>query len=66
MTTPSTHEATKRVRASERAVTVALLAMKAAGLSVDRLCISGGQVEIHCGSVETKPEPKNHGGLKDW
>lgn len=55
-----------RVRASEKAVTVALKALQNAGLSVDRLCISGGQIEIHCGSVEATVATKKDGGLKDW
>jgi hypothetical protein len=59
------HEA-KRVRASERALRIALKAMADAGLSVDKLCVTGAQIEIHCGVVEAKPVPKNHGGLKQW
>lgn len=57
---------TSRVRASERSLTIALKAMQDAGLSVDKLCIAGGKIEIHCAHVEEKQPAKNDGGLKDW
>lgn len=56
----------KRVRASERAITAALNAIKAAGLPVEKLCVNGGQVEIVIHGVEAEQEDENHGGLKDW
>lgn len=56
----------KRSRASERAITAALAAMKSAGLPVDKLCVNGGQVEIHVHAVEGAGEAENDGGLKDW
>ncbi|MBN9073965.1 MAG: hypothetical protein J0H34_20685 [Rhizobiales bacterium] len=55
-----------RVRASERAITAALKAMRAAGLSVQKLCVTGAQVEIHAGSVEAVPDGKNDDGLEEW
>lgn len=56
----------KRVRASEHAITAALNAIKAAGLPVEKLCITGGQVEIHCTPVEAQPEEEKDWGLKKW
>lgn len=56
----------KRVRASDRALRIALKAIQDAGLPVDKLLISGGQIEIHCGTVEGKPTSKKDGGLKQW
>lgn len=56
----------KRSRASERAITAALAAIKSAGLPVDKVCVNGGQIEIHVQRVEGKLEAQNDGGLKDW
>ncbi|HLP70437.1 MAG TPA: hypothetical protein VK181_23265 [Rhizobium sp.] len=58
--------ASTRVRASERAITAALNAIIAAGLPVEKLCISGGKVEIHVTGVEGASAPKKHKGPKDW
>lgn len=55
-----------RVRASEKAIAAALKAILDVGLPVDRVCVSGGRVEIHCGRVEAGERTKNDGGLKDW
>lgn len=57
---------TSRVRASERAITAALNAMRSAGLSVKKLCVTGAQVEIHAGSVEADEPVENDGRLKPW
>lgn len=54
-----------RVRASERAITAALNAMRAAGLSVKKLCVTGAQVEIHAGAVDAD-EPAENDGLEEW
>lgn len=56
----------KRTRTSERALSIALKALKDAGLSVDKVCISGAQIEIICGGVEAKPAPENDRRLKQW
>lgn len=56
----------RRVRASERALRIALKAIQDSGLPVDKVCVSGGQIEIHCRPVEGDDQPKNHGGPKDW
>ncbi len=61
--TPVKHS---RVRASERAVTAALKAIQAVGLPVDKVCINGGQVEIHTRGVEHETQPENDGGLEQW
>lgn len=60
------HKPARRVRASETAIRAALKAIQDAGLPVEKLCVNGGQVEIHCGSVENRPAPKNDGGLEKW
>lgn len=54
-----------RVRASEKAIRAALRAIKDAGLPVDKVCVSGGQVEIHCSLVERETQ-ENDGGLEKW
>lgn len=56
----------KRVRASERALRIALKAIQDAGLPVDKVCVSGGQIEIHCGGIEEAKPKKNDGRLKQW
>lgn len=68
MTTPALVQliGAKRVRASDRALRIALKAIQDAGLPVDKVCVSGGQIEIHCGAIEGKPARKKNGGLKEW
>lgn len=58
--------ATKRLRASRAAISAALDAIQASGLPVDKVCVIGGQVEIHCGQVEVSDTPKKDGGLEQW
>lgn len=55
-----------RTRASKSALQVTLEALKDAGLSVDKVCVNGGKVEIHCAQVAAKPVAKKDGGLKEW
>lgn len=68
MTTPALVQpsAGKRVRASDHALRIALKAIQDAGLPVDKVCVSGGQIEIHCGTVAGAVTVKKDGGLKDW
>lgn len=68
MTTPALVQSigAKRVRASDRALRIALKAIQDAGLPVDKVCVSGGQVEIHCRPVDGAAPAQNDGGLKDW
>jgi len=56
----------RRVRASERALRIALKVIQDSGLPVDKVCISGGQIEIHCGDVDVSKPKKKDGGLKQW
>jgi len=56
----------KRVRASERALRVAFKAMKDSGLSVDKLLINGGQIEIHCAGIERAGADHENEGLEKW
>lgn len=60
------HERPRRTRTSESALRITLAALRDAGLSVDKVCITGGQVEIHCGHVAVKPTAKKDEGLKQW
>lgn len=55
-----------RVRASSRALDIVLSAIAKHGLPVDNIRITGGQIEIHCGHVDTAAPSPDHGGLKDW
>lgn len=55
-----------RVRASEVAIKAALKAIQESGIPVDKVCISGGLVEIHCGQVEGAQAPKKDDGLGEW
>jgi hypothetical protein len=55
-----------RIRASEKAIRAALRAIQDAGLPVDKVCVNGSQVEIHCLAVEETKPTKNDGGLKSW
>ncbi|WP_252835649.1 hypothetical protein [Ciceribacter sp. RN22] len=63
---PDSPKSSKRVRASERAVSAVLRAMAANGIAVGKICISGGQVEFIPTGVEETTKPTNNGGLKDW
>jgi len=56
----------KRVRASETAIRAALKAIQDAGLPVEKVCVSGGQIEIHCLPVEAGSTAEKDEGLKDW
>lgn len=56
----------KRVRASERALRIALKVVQETGLPVEKLCVNGGQIEIHCGHVEENTPSPEHGGPEDW
>lgn len=56
----------RRVRPSENALRIALKAAKAEGMVVDKLCVTGGYIEIHFTGVEREPAPENDGGLEGW
>jgi len=56
----------KRVRASSHTLTTALKAISDAGLSVDKLLISGGRIELHIAGVDGTPKQANHGALEPW
>lgn len=59
-------QAPSRVRTSEKAIRSALKAIQDAGLPVDKVCVSGGLIEIHCRSVAgDRPENKDS-GLEEW
>lgn len=66
MTAATGHPEGKRVRASERAIRAALKALQASGMSVDKLLITGGQVEIRCAHIEGKNDDHDDGGLEKW
>jgi hypothetical protein len=56
----------RRTRASQSAIRATLAAMKASGMPVDKVCVIGGHVEIHCGQVEGENAPEKDGGLEQW
>lgn len=56
----------KRIRASERAFRIALKVIRDAGLPVDKVCVSGGQIEIHCSDVDGTVGKKKDDGLEQW
>lgn len=62
----STDARTSRVRASEKAIRAALKAIQDAGLPVDKVCVSGAQIEIHCGHIESGEPGKKDDGLEQW
>ncbi|MFN7093267.1 MAG: hypothetical protein ACK4P4_22280 [Allorhizobium sp.] len=56
----------KRIRASDHALRIALKAVQDAGLPVDKVCVTGGQIEIHCRPIDAGTEAANDRGLKEW
>lgn len=56
----------KRVRASEAAVSAVLRAMAANGIAVGKICVVGGQVEIHCGAPTKDAGSGREDGTKSW
>ncbi len=56
----------RRIRPSENALRIALKAARAEGMVVDKLCVTGGYIEIHFAGIEGEKAPENDGGLKDW
>jgi len=54
------------MRASQTAIGATLRALKAAGVPVDKVCVIGGQVEIHCGHVDGSTAPEKDEGLEKW
>ncbi|MDR6632394.1 hypothetical protein J2X72_001178 [Phyllobacterium sp. 1468] len=66
--TSAAHAATeaKRIRASERAFRIALKVIRDAGLPVGKVCITGGQIEIHCADVDANETGQKDEGLKQW
>lgn len=63
---PEQAPAPRQTRASEAALRKALRAVQAEGLAVERLCITGGQYEIHFAGVERKTPPPKDEGLEQW
>ena len=59
-------EPQKRVRASEHALTTALKAMQACGLTVDKVSINGGRIEIHCAGGDDAEPVDEYEGLEKW
>jgi hypothetical protein len=59
-------EPQKRVRASEHALKTAIRAMKDCGLSVGKVCINGGRIEIHTTRLEGEDPDEDNGGLEKW
>ncbi|MEW9614255.1 hypothetical protein AB3G45_10555 [Shinella sp. S4-D37] len=57
--------ASRRVRARERALRVALRVMKAEGLSVSKIVVVGAQLEIICASHDEAAVVEDE-GPEDW
>lgn len=57
---------TTRVRASEAAIKAALKAIRETGISVEKVCVTGGQIEIHCGQVDGAEPAEKDDGLEKW
>ena len=55
-----------RIRASETAIKAALKALRESGLHVEKVCVTGGQVEIHCAPVAGAGPAENDDGLEQW
>lgn len=55
-----------RVRASASAIKAALTALRETGIAVDKVCVSGGKVEIHCAHIEGERVDEKDGGLEEW
>jgi hypothetical protein len=66
MTAPALAQTARRVRASERALRIALKVIQDSGLPVEKLCVNGAQIEIHCGNIDDPAATPNHGGPEDW
>lgn len=66
MTASPSIDKAKRTRSSKTAIANALAALKEAGLSVEKLCISGGQVEIQIADIERGKNPQDYDGEKSW
>lgn len=58
--------ARRRTRASETAMRAALKALVAAGVTVDRVVVRGGEVEILCQPVEQSADKSNDRDLEQW
>lgn len=74
MTRPAhTHDEVKaeppkntRSRFSENALQASLKAVVDAGLSVHKVCVNGGQLEIFTQPVDEPSPPHSHRGPKKW
>lgn len=61
----------RRARVSENALRIALKTAKAEGLTVNKLCVMGGHIEIHFGDLEAKQavennDHENEHKLEEW
>lgn len=66
MDASETTKPSRRLRATESGLRKALLAARAAGLTVDRLQVLGGEYEIHfSGVAPDAPSPEDE-GLEQW
>ncbi|KQS95335.1 hypothetical protein [Rhizobium sp. Leaf386] len=59
-------KAQTRNRVSERTLAATLKAMRDAGMSVDRVCITGGKVEIHTAPIAGETTVPDDEGLEKW
>jgi hypothetical protein len=59
-------EPRKRVRASQHALTKTIKAMQDCGLTIARVSINGGRIEIHCTPGSDREEVDEYEGLGKW
>lgn len=60
------HRPKCRIRASQAAMEKAIAAIQNSGLTVDKLLIEGGRIEIRIAGVEQHGKPENDDGLQPW
>ncbi|TPW28582.1 hypothetical protein FJU08_17415 [Martelella alba] len=56
----------RKQRASPATVRSYLKVAREAGLTVDKMCIDGGKVEIHFADLESPRSPIDDGDLEKW
>lgn len=63
--TQPAHDSGTRVRTSERALRIAIKGLQEAGIPIQKICVTGSQIEIHCGSTTPTELPESN-GLEKW
>lgn len=66
MSSPVQSKKTTRTRTSESALRIAMKVMQDQGLTISKLIVTGGQVEIVCGIPGEDTAAERDDGLKSW